>query len=97
MDYAAVGPEHAFYKDQGRIEFGNISDDEALVGFETLSRLEGIIPALETSHVVAYALRRAPEMRSDQILCINLSGRGDKDVQEAEDFVVTYPSRVYFR
>ncbi len=83
LDYAAVGPEHAFYKDQGRIEFGNISDDEALVGFETLSRLEGIIPALETSHVVAYALRRAPEMRSDQILCINLSGRGDKDVQEA--------------
>ena len=57
LDYAAVGPEHAFYKDQGRIEFGNISDDEALVGFETLSRLEGIIPALETSHVVAYALR----------------------------------------
>ena len=83
LDYAAVGPEHAFYKDQGRIEFGNISDDDALVGFETLSRLEGIIPALETSHVVAYALRRAPEMRSDQILCINLSGRGDKDVQEA--------------
>ena len=97
MDYAAVGPEHAFYKDQGRIEFGNISDDEALVGFETLSCLEGIIPALETSHVVAYALRRAPEMRSDQILCINLSGRGDKDVQEAEDFVETSPSRVYFQ
>ena len=83
LDYAAVGPEHAFYKDQGRIEFGNISDDEALLGFETLSRLEGIIPALETSHVVAYALRRAPELRSDQILCVNLSGRGDKDVQEA--------------
>ena len=83
LDYAAVGPEHAFYKDRGRIEFGNASDHEALRGFETLSKLEGVIPAMESSHVVAYALRRAPEMNPDQILCINLSGRGDKDVQEA--------------
>ena len=83
LDYAAVGPEHAFYKDRGRIGFSHASDEEALRGFDTLSRLEGIIPAMESSHVVAYALRRAPQMRSGQILCINLSGRGDKDVQEA--------------
>jgi len=83
LDYAAVGPEHAFYKDRGRIGFSHASDEEALRGFDTLSRLEGIIPAMESSHVVAYALRRAPQMPSDQILCINLSGRGDKDVQEA--------------
>lgn len=82
LDYAAVGPEHAYYQDLGRIHFGYATDDEAMDAFNTLSRREGIIPALETAHAVAYALKRAPEMRSDQILCVNLSGRGDKDVQE---------------
>jgi tryptophan synthase beta chain len=83
LDYAAVGPEHAFYKDRGRIRFGYATDEEALKGFEALSKQEGIIPALESSHAIAYALQRAPEMGSGQILCINLSGRGDKDMQEA--------------
>jgi len=83
LDYAAVGPEHAFYKDRGRIRFGYATDEEALKGFEALSKQEGIIPALESSHAIAYALQRAPEMGSEQILCINLSGRGDKDMQEA--------------
>ena len=83
LDYAAVGPEHAFYKDRGRIRFGHVTDDEALKGFEALSQQEGIIPALESSHAIAYALQRAPEMGSGEILCINLSGRGDKDMQEA--------------
>ncbi len=83
LDYAAVGPEHAFYKDRGRIRFGYATDEEALKGFEALSKQEGIIPALESSHAIAYALQRAPEMGREQILCINLSGRGDKDMQEA--------------
>jgi tryptophan synthase beta chain len=82
LDYAAVGPEHAYYQDLGRIHFGYATDDEAMDAFNILSRREGIIPALETAHAVAYALKRAPVMRSDQILCVNLSGRGDKDVQE---------------
>lgn len=83
LDYAAVGPEHAFYKDRGRIRFGHATDEEALKGFEVLSRHEGIIPALESAHAIAYALQRAPEMGSQEILCVNLSGRGDKDMQEA--------------
>jgi tryptophan synthase beta chain len=83
LDYAAVGPEHAFYKDRGRIQYGHATDKEALKGFEVLSKQEGIIPALESSHAIAYAIQRAPEMGSGQILCINLSGRGDKDMQEA--------------
>jgi tryptophan synthase beta chain len=82
LDYAAVGPEHAFYQNLGRISFGYATDEEAMNAFNTLSRREGIIPALESSHAVAYAIKRAPEMSKDQILCVNLSGRGDKDVQE---------------
>lgn len=83
LDYAAVGPEHAFYRSIGRIEYASASDAECLEAFRMLSLREGIIPALESSHGLAYAIRRAPEMGADQILCINLSGRGDKDVQEA--------------
>lgn len=83
LDYAAVGPEHAFYRDHGRIDFAYATDDEVMHAFKLLSSTEGIIPALESTHAIAYAVKRAPEMDRDQILLINLSGRGDKDVQEA--------------
>ena len=83
LDYAAVGPEHAFYRDAGRIEYTYATDEEALEAFKMCSAIEGIIPALESAHAVAYAVKRAPEMGKDQILLLNMSGRGDKDVQEA--------------
>ena len=83
LDYAAVGPEHAYYRDAGRIEYTYATDEEALEAFQMCSAIEGIIPALESAHAVAYAARRAPEMGKDQILLLNMSGRGDKDVQEA--------------
>lgn len=83
LDYAAIGPEHAYYRDMNRIEFAYATDDEALDAFSRLARFEGIIPALESSHGAAYVLKRAPQMRKDEILILNLSGRGDKDVQEA--------------
>jgi tryptophan synthase beta chain len=83
LDYAAVGPEHAYYQDIGRIQYAYATDDEALAAFSRLASCEGIIPALESSHAVAYAIQRAAAMRPDQLLCVNLSGRGDKDVQEA--------------
>ncbi len=82
LDYAAVGPEHAYYRDTGRIGYGYATDAETLEAFQLLSRLEGIIPALESTHAVAYAVKRAPKMRSTEIMVVNLSGRGDKDVQE---------------
>ena len=83
LDYAAVGPEHAYYKEKGRIKFGYASDDEALKAFQDLCAIEGIVPALESSHGIAYTMKRAREMSPDQIIIGNLSGRGDKDVQEA--------------
>ena len=83
LDYAAVGPEHAYYKEKGRIKFGYASDDEALQAFQDLCAIEGIVPALESSHGIAYTMKRAREMSPDQIIIGNLSGRGDKDVQEA--------------
>lgn len=82
LDYASVGPEHAFMRDLGRIEYTYAIDDEALAAFETLSRLEGIIPALESSHAVAHCIKLAPTLPKDSIIVVNLSGRGDKDVQE---------------
>ncbi|MDP0496684.1 MAG: tryptophan synthase subunit beta [Verrucomicrobiota bacterium JB024] len=82
LDYAAIGPEHAFYHDRGRIHYGYATDAEVMEAFQLLSRTEGIIPALESTHAVAYALKRAPQMSPDQLLVVNLSGRGDKDVQE---------------
>ncbi len=82
LDYAAVGPEHAYYRDAGRIGFGYATDAEALEALQVLCRTEGIIPALETAHGIAYVTKRAAEMSPDQILIVNLSGRGDKDVQE---------------
>jgi len=80
LDYASIGPEHAFLHDAGRVEYTAASDSEALEAFKILSETEGIIPALESSHAVAHAIKAAPEMSPDEILIVNLSGRGDKDV-----------------
>ena len=82
LDYAAVGPEHSYLRDLGRVEYTYATDDEALAGFKTLSETEGIIPALETAHAIAY-LMKAPKMSRDQIIVVNCSGRGDKDVDLA--------------
>jgi tryptophan synthase beta chain len=80
LDYPGVGPEHAYLKDIGRAEYVGITDDEALAAFHYLCRTEGIIPALESSHAVAYAMKLAKTMRPDQHILVNLSGRGDKDI-----------------
>jgi tryptophan synthase beta chain len=80
LDYPSVGPEHAFLRDSGRVEYTSATDDEALAAFQTLSRLEGIIPALESSHAVAFLLREGHGFGSDDVVVLNLSGRGDKDV-----------------
>jgi len=82
LDYAAIGPEHAFYRDRNRIEYAYATDDEVLETFKLCSRLEGIIPALESTHALVHGLKRAQAMGKDQILIINLSGRGDKDVNQ---------------
>jgi len=83
LDYAAVGPEHAWLRDQKRVEYTYATDDQALDAFMKLARLEGIIPALESAHAVAEVIRRAPKLDKDQLIIINLSGRGDKDVAQA--------------
>ena len=80
LDYPGVGPEHAWLKDTGRANYVNITDDEALKGFYALTRMEGIIPALESSHAMAYTMKLAPTMNKDESIIINLSGRGDKDM-----------------
>ena len=85
LDYPGVGPEHAYLKDIGRAEYVGITDEEALKAFHLLCRNEGIIPALESSHALAYAMKIAPTMRSDQSLLVNLSGRGDKDIGTVAD------------
>jgi tryptophan synthase beta chain len=82
LDYAAIGPEHAYYRDQGRIDFAYACDDDVMEAFQLCSRLEGIIPALESTHALVHGLKRAREMRRDEVLIINLSGRGDKDVNQ---------------
>ena len=79
LDYPGIGPEHAYLHDIGRAEYVAVTDDEAVCAFEYLSRMEGIIPAIESAHAVAYAQKLAPTMRKDQIIVINISGRGDKD------------------
>ena len=81
LDYPGVGPEHSYLKDTGRVTYGAATDTEALEAFMKLSRLEGIIPALESAHAAAYAIKRAPEMKRDQVIIVNLSGRGDKDME----------------
>ncbi|KOX91096.1 Tryptophan synthase beta chain [Thermus aquaticus] len=82
LDYPGVGPEHSYYADAGLAEYAAVTDEEALEGFKLLARLEGIIPALESAHAVAHAAKVVPEMGKDEIVVINLSGRGDKDVTE---------------
>jgi tryptophan synthase beta chain len=84
LDYAAVGPEHAWLRALGRAEYAHVTDDEALDAFQTLAKLEGILPALESSHAIAYAQRVARELGPSATLLVNLSGRGDKDVQTVE-------------
>ena len=86
LDYPGVGPEHAYLKDIGRAEYVPITDEEAVEAFEYLSRMEGIIPAIESAHAIAYAIKIAPEMKKDEIIMICLSGRGDKDVKSIAQY-----------
>ena len=85
LDYAAVGPEHAWLRDTDRVQYTYATDEEALVAFQKLARLEGIIPALESSHAIAEVIKAAPKMSTDQIIIANLSGRGDKDVAQVAE------------
>ncbi len=85
LDYPGVGPEHAWLKDIGRAEYVAVDDTEALQAFNALTRIEGIMPALETSHALAYAAKLAPTMSADEIIIVNLSGRGDKDIHTVAD------------
>ncbi|HEY6045410.1 MAG TPA: pyridoxal-phosphate dependent enzyme, partial [Pyrinomonadaceae bacterium] len=85
LDYPSIGPEHAFLHDEGRVEYTSVSDDEALQAFQTLSKLEGIIPALESAHAVAQGIKVSRGMKGDQIVIVNLSGRGDKDIDTVRE------------
>ena len=85
LDYASIGPEHASLHDSGRVEYTSVTDAEALAAFHLLSKLEGIIPALESAHAVAHAIKLAPELKSEQVVIVNLSGRGDKDVNTVRE------------
>ena len=82
LDYAAVGPEHSYLREIGRTSYTSVTDDEALSAFDLLAREEGIVPALESAHAIAHAVKTAPTMKRQQVLLVNLSGRGDKDVQQ---------------
>jgi tryptophan synthase beta chain len=84
LDYAAIGPEHAYYRDQGRIDYAYATDDEVMEAFQLCSRLEGIIPALESTHALVHGLKRAKDLGKDKVIVVNLSGRGDKDVQQVQ-------------
>ncbi|HBE49210.1 MAG TPA: tryptophan synthase subunit beta, partial [Cyanobacteria bacterium UBA11369] len=86
LDYPGVGPEHSYFKDIGRAEYYSITDKEALAALERLSRLEGIIPALETAHAIAYLETLCPQLEGSPRIVINCSGRGDKDVQTVAKF-----------
>jgi tryptophan synthase beta chain len=85
LDYPSIGPEHASLHDSGRVEYTSVSDVEALDAFQTLSKLEGIIPALESAHAIAHAIKAAAKMKRDEIVIVNLSGRGDKDVNTVQE------------
>ena len=82
LDYAAVGPEHSLYHDRGRIHYTDATDDEALSAFDVLANEEGIVPALESAHAIAYVVKLAPKLKKSHVMIVNLSGRGDKDVQQ---------------
>lgn len=88
LDYASIGPEHAYLHDSKRIEYTYVLDDDALEAFQEISRLEGIIPALESSHALAYAMKIVPDMSEDDIVIVNMSGRGDKDVVQAAKHIL---------
>ncbi|MFB1001296.1 MAG: tryptophan synthase subunit beta, partial [Pseudomonadales bacterium] len=85
LDYPGVGPEHSWLKDMGRVNYVAVTDDEAMDAFRALTQIEGIMPALETSHALAYAAKLAREMDKDQTILVNLSGRGDKDILTVAD------------
>ena len=85
LDYPSIGPEHAFLHDSGRVSYTSVSDSEALDAFQLLSKLEGIIPALESAHAVAHAIKAASKMKGDEVVVVNLSGRGDKDVNTVRE------------
>ena len=87
LDYPGVGPEHAFFKDSGRVEYVAATDEEAVQALLLLSKAEGIIPAIESSHAIAEAVKRAPKLSKDEIIIINVSGRGDKDVAAIADYL----------
>ena len=97
LDYAAVGPEHAWLREIGRAEYDYATDVEALSAFQDLARLEGIIPALESAHAIAYVLRAARDFGREAVLLVNLSGRGDKDVQSVEQLLTAAPERAALR
>jgi len=87
LDYPGSGPEHSYLNDVGRVEYTTINDKQALEGFKLLSRSEGIIPALESAHAVAYLKKLAPKLKKDQTIIVCLSGRGDKDVDSVKDIL----------
>ncbi len=88
LDYAAIGPEHSYYRDAGRIAYTHATDDQALAAFQELARTEGIIPALESAHAIAHTTQVAPQMSPEEIIVVNLSGRGDKDVAQAAEYLL---------
>ena len=87
LDYSAVGPEHSYYKDLKRVDYTHVTDKEALEAFSLLSSIEGIMPALESAHAIAYAMKLAPSLPGDRVIIVNLSGRGDKDVQHVAEIL----------
>jgi tryptophan synthase beta chain len=91
LDYAAIGPEHAYYRDQGRIDYAYATDDEVMAAFQLCSRLEGIIPALESTHALVHGFKRAKVLGKDKVIVVNLSGRGDKDVQQVQKLLDKQP------
>ncbi|MEF3692703.1 MAG: tryptophan synthase subunit beta, partial [Acholeplasmataceae bacterium] len=87
LDYPGVGPEHAYLQSLNRAEYVSVTDQEAVDAFLELSKIEGIIPAIESSHAIAYVMKLAPTLSQDKIIIVNLSGRGDKDVEAIESYI----------
>jgi tryptophan synthase beta chain len=87
LDYPGVGPEHAYFKETGRAQYVAVTDDEALEGFKLLARTEGILPALESAHAIAYLSKMVQEYSADDLIIVNLSGRGDKDVDAVAEIL----------
>ncbi len=87
LDYPGIGPEHVYLKEKGKVKYVHILDSEAINAFKTLSEIEGIIPALESSHALAYAMVLAPKLSKNKLVIVNLSGRGDKDIESVLNFL----------